>query len=419
MKYDVITIGAGMSGLIASAKALSRGKKTLLIAKGQGTLPLTSGCIDFWGYKLDCLNKIAVNPFAEIGHLIKQRPEHPYAKLYDILPESVGFLKKILSYSGYKLVGSLNENREVLTALGTVRPSSLIPASMAITGRDLVKKVVVIGFKGYGDFYPRMFLDNLENRVFPNAQKKEVKIIDLGIKGNIKSGFLASYLSHEEVLAKIIRECKLAISGGNIGTRISSENILFVFPAVLGEQPDNKIWYKLKNELSAQVIEVPGLPPSIPGQRLENAIMFYLRKMGLEYRRSIEVIGFEAKGDRIISLKALDSSFAEHIIEGEQFILATGSFWGGGLIFNKKVIKEKIFDLPVFSPQKLNNGTLFTSSGQPFHSAGVEIGEDFRALSGWENLYPVGSILAHTNYIAEKSGLGLALATGYKVGSLV
>ena len=206
MKYDVVTIGAGMSGLIASAKALSRGKKTLLIAKGQGALPLTSGCIDFWGYKLDCLDQITVNPFTEIGQLIKQRPEHPYAKVYDILPECVGFLKEILGYSGYKLVGSLKENREVLTALGTVRPSSLIPASMAITGRDLIKKVVVVGFKGYGDFYPRMFLDNLESRIFPRAQK-EIKIIDLGIKSNIKSSFLASYLSHEEVLAKIIREC--------------------------------------------------------------------------------------------------------------------------------------------------------------------------------------------------------------------
>ena len=194
---------------------------------------------------------------------------------------------------------------------------------------------------------------------------------------------------------------------------------MFVFPAVLGEQPDNKIWYKLKNELSAQVIEVPGLPPSIPGQRLENAIMFYLRKMGLEYRRSIEVIGFEAKGDRIISLKALDSSFEEHIIEGEQFILATGSFWGGGLIFNKKIVKEKIFGLPVFCPPKLINGTLLNLNGQPFHSAGIEVRKDFRPLSGWRNLYLVGSILAHTNYIAEKSGLGLALATGYKVGSLV
>jgi len=53
MKYDVVIIGAGMAGLVAAARTASRGKKTLLIAKGEGVLPLTSGCIDFWGYQLD------------------------------------------------------------------------------------------------------------------------------------------------------------------------------------------------------------------------------------------------------------------------------------------------------------------------------------------------------------------------------
>ena len=50
MFYDVIVIGAGLSGLMAAEAAQSQGARVLLLAKGMGSLPLTTGCIDGLGY---------------------------------------------------------------------------------------------------------------------------------------------------------------------------------------------------------------------------------------------------------------------------------------------------------------------------------------------------------------------------------
>jgi anaerobic glycerol-3-phosphate dehydrogenase len=43
MFYDVIVIGAGLAGLMAAEAAQERGARVLILAKGMGTLPLTSG----------------------------------------------------------------------------------------------------------------------------------------------------------------------------------------------------------------------------------------------------------------------------------------------------------------------------------------------------------------------------------------
>jgi anaerobic glycerol-3-phosphate dehydrogenase len=50
MFYDVIVIGAGLAGLMAAEAAQSQGARVLILAKGMGSLPLMTGCIDGLGY---------------------------------------------------------------------------------------------------------------------------------------------------------------------------------------------------------------------------------------------------------------------------------------------------------------------------------------------------------------------------------
>lgn len=419
MIYDAVVIGSGMSGLIAAAKAVSRKKSTLVITKGQGALPLTSGCIDFWGYDLGNPKVPAVNPYAEIVRLAAAKPQHPYAKVLDVLNESAEFLSEILQFSGYTLAGSINENQTVLTALGTKRVSALVPPSMFIQNPREIKKVIAVGFKNYVDFFPQMFLDNLGKTLFPYAIKIPLTI-DLAVAKAIRSSHLSLMLEHENILAKVIDSLQETLNGQNKKECSSRDNsVLTVFPAVLGRNQDLAIWKTLTDSLGVQVIEAPGLPPSIPGQRLYNALVLYLRHHGAEIRYNSEVTGFTIADRNISALTVQDSSDTLHTIRCNSVILATGSFTGGGLVARKDSLVEPIFKLPVVIPEYQHENTQFLSlNGHTFLEAGLEVDDRLHPWSEADNLYAVGSILAHSNYAAEKSGLGVALATGYKAGCL-
>lgn len=425
MKYDVVVIGSGMSGLMAAAKAVSRNKNTLVITKGQGMLPLTSGCIDFWGYQLDNSKAPVSNPYEEIHKLVLRKPEHPYAKVLDVIVESAEFFKEVLQASGCIMAGSIYENKKVLTALGTERITALIPPSMIIKESHKIKKIIAVEFKNYTDFFPQMFLDNLNSTSFSETEKYSLTI-DLGIKENLRSNHLGLLLERESVLTKVINEIQSNLMEQGINTKEQKQkqkqeqdnSMLIVFPAVLGRSSDYAIYKRLTQCLSTQVIEVPGLPPSIPGQRLQKALTHYLRKQGAEFRYNSEVTDFTTKNERITSVMVQDSSDTTRIIEAKSIILATGSFIGGGLVAKKNSLLEPIFKLPVINPHQDDESYLLSIKGQPFLNAGLEVDNLLRPLKDINNLYAVGSILANTNYAAEKSGLGVALSTGYKAGSL-
>lgn len=419
MNYDVAVIGSGMSGLIAAAKAVSQKKNTIVITKGRGVLPLTSGCVDFWGYELDNPKVIALNPYVEISKIASRNPRHPYTKVLDILKESAVFFKDILKLSGCSLSGSIFSNQLVLTALGTERMSCLVPPSMAIPMPAEVKKIIAVGFKNYPDFFPEMFLDNLNNRLFPQAVKKAV-IIDLGIKETVRSSHLSFLLESEKVQKEVIKQLQTQFSGyGKDKGSVFNNSTLFVFPAVLGRTLDNETWKKLVNSLQAQVIEVPGLPPSIPGERIYKALTGFLRQKEAEICYNSEVIDFASENGRITSVVMQDSSHTAKIIEVRSAVLATGSFFGGGIVATKNDLREPIFKIPIVRPENQENkGNFLSLKGQEFLAAGIEVDDQLRPCQNIKNLYAVGSILAHSNYAAEKCGLGLAIATGYKAGSL-
>jgi glycerol-3-phosphate dehydrogenase subunit B len=108
--------------------------------------------------------------------------------------------------------------------------------------------------------------------------------------------------------------------------------------------------------------------------------------------------------------------------------LATGKFIGGGITGTENGIRESVFDLMTVSesfriatsttPQKLTNTIALSHMGHPLFGSGLSVDPQFRPITGAEvhaaeNLYAAGSVLAGYNYPAEKSGLGVAIVTGY------
>src|SRR5512147_1883736 len=81
MFYDVIVIGAGLAGLMAAEASREKGARVLILAKGMGSLPLTSGCIDGLGYFPESSATPVSSPLETLGELKRVNPAHPYSRL--------------------------------------------------------------------------------------------------------------------------------------------------------------------------------------------------------------------------------------------------------------------------------------------------------------------------------------------------
>ncbi len=97
-------------------------------------------------------------------------------------------------------------------------------------------------------------------------------------------------------------------------------------------------------------------------------------------------------------------------------VLASGRFPGGGLHAQREMITETVFNLPVCQPEKRSQWyqlKFFNPNGHCINKAGIETDDAFKPVDKsktpiFKNLYAVGSILAHNDWVRLKSGSGVS-----------
>ena len=102
-------------------------------------------------------------------------------------------------------------------------------------------------------------------------------------------------------------------------------------------------------------------------------------------------------------------------------ILATGRFFGKGLHADRTAIRETLFDLPVDQPpqrDEWHHKDLLHPAGHAINRAGLAVDDCFRPVDVngrrvYARLFAAGSILAHQDWVREKSGSGLAIGSAY------
>ena len=131
LHFDVVVIGAGVAGLTAAARLAEGGARVCVLAKGVGSTHLAPGTVDVLGYAPDRVEA----PAQALPSFVAAHPEHPYALLGI---EAIGsalewFAARIADgpQPGYRYVGGLERNHLVPTAVGAVKPSALVPETMA------------------------------------------------------------------------------------------------------------------------------------------------------------------------------------------------------------------------------------------------------------------------------------------------
>jgi glycerol-3-phosphate dehydrogenase subunit B len=384
IEYDVIVIGAGVAGLTAGAFLAQSGFKVALVTSGEPTACLSTGCIDVCSRNHNPLTGIKELPPAHPFHLVPEKT----------IREALDNFQAAMMDMGIPYVGAPEENRLVLSALGTFKTSCLVPSTMEAAPQDTKDSMHIITFNGLKDFYPSYIISRRKNT--------KLSVYDAGVSSTMG---IASHFEEKEFFEKFrIWLGKLDIQEDKIA-----------FPAVLGLESAAEIVNTIAILMGKPVFEIPTIPPSMPGRRLFNTLKNYFRKKGGDIYWSWPVIGVE-KSRKIIEAVTTTSTGRPNSLNGKAFILATGSFVGGGLTATREAIIENVFNLPVHVPGPRD--TWFDHDYFSFNHgigrAGI-IADSFLRPAGTslENIFVCGSILADTEILKNGCGHGLALATAH------
>ncbi len=389
LMHDVVVIGGGISGLMASIYLAGKGFRTALISRGDPVCCLSTGCID--------VLSTAPHPLDGFGDLPEMHPYHLVGKKG--VEEACKLFKEIMSKSPIPYVGSIRKNREILTPIGTFKTTCLVPQTMAASSGCRDEYVHVISFKGIKDFYPSYITSKLTNTGF--------SLYDAGVPSTLaiaarfeEKGFAADFATWI---------AGLELPPGKVA-----------LPAVLGVNNPVAIMEEISSRIGREVFEIPTLPPSIPGLRLFRGLKAALQDLGGDVFWGMPISSVERHG-RIIEAVTLATPARATRVQGKAFILATGSFVSGGLFATRDSVYEAVFGIPVHVPGARKDWFWndFFTAGHPIEEAGIEVDSSLRPkLAGLENLFVCGSILARSEVMKNHCGHGLALATGLKAAKM-
>ena len=383
-EYDVIIIGAGVSGLTAGALLAGRGYRVALVTKGEPTACLSTGCVDV------CSRDD--NPLSGIRNL---PAEHPY----HLVPEktvidAMNYFKTAMKDVGLPYAGEVDKNRVVMSALGTSKVSCLVPSTMESAPQGNEESIHIVTFRGLKDFYPGYIVSR-----HPHTR---VSVYDAGTASTMS---IAAQFEDKTFFEKFVVWLQ----------KLNIEEDKIAFPAVLGMESAAGIVESLAGFTGKQVFEIPTIPPSMPGRRLFNALKENFRRKGGTIYWAWPVEGIESAGS-LIEAVTTHSEGRPNNINARAFILATGSFVGGGLTATRTAVVENVFHLPVHvtGPRDTWFDNDYFSMNHGIGKAGIITDATLRPKdSHWKNIFVCGGILADTDILKNGCGHGLALATAH------
>jgi glycerol-3-phosphate dehydrogenase subunit B len=407
LHFDAVVIGAGTAGLTAATRLAQDGAKVCVLAKGVGSTHLAPATIDVLGYAPDRVEE----PGAALEKLIAARPDHPYALVgAEVVADALAWFGRTVDAGplpGYAYTGGLERNLMLPTAVGALRPSAMVPETMAAGEAGQLQRVAIVGTPSLRDFHPSLCAGNLR------ASEIEARPINLELKlerADMNALGIARHFDDAQWRARFCAELALALR--------AEEHV--GLPAMLGVRDPHAVLTDLEQRLGRRVWEIPTLPPSVPGMRLYEILRTALRAAGGRLILGAEVITSQRDGGRITSVTTHAAGHDKTYV-APWIVLASGGFASGGIELDSHwVTHERVLGLPLRGVPDAGEprfvGTYLDE--QPLARVGIAVDAELRA-EGTENVFVAGAALPGAAPWREGSGEGIALASGYRAAQLV
>ncbi|MDQ3266836.1 MAG: FAD-binding protein [Myxococcota bacterium] len=415
---EVLVIGGGMAGAIAALSAQRAGARVQVVRRSYGATALSSGAVDVApdvtapGGDLRA-HLIPIQQAAE--QLARVRPLHPYA----VLRASLGRLEESLRFAQGHLdavLAPMGERNLLLpTPAGTAKPTALAQRSQV--GAELTSlpdRFAVVAFTNLPHFDARWVAAGLRQTFQALGRDVQPVVVTVDFWRQLEDALRSPYelallLEEKGAVERLAQALSSAVPAG-IDT--------VLLPPFLG-----RTHARLAEALSAasglRCVETVATSPSVPGVRLQEALDRALGAAGITVLEAeVQPVAFAGGPFALTDGRS---------VHADAVVLATGKFIGGGIVRERHFF-EPLFSLPVFAGARVLGeefvgdllGDQVVSDHLAFR-AGVRVdaslqpvGVDGRAVS--PHLFAAGAVIAGYDPATDKSGLGVAIFTGYLAG---
>ena len=413
---DVLVVGSGMAGFVAALTAASRGKKVRMLTTGMGSLAISGGTIDLLGY---ADGKYTADPWAGMALL---PANHPYRLMgEENVREALHFFQQHMADQRWPMRGATNANGQpcnvhMPTIMGTLKPTYLLPERVNVTALNTARRVLVVSVEGLRDCRPALVVSQL--RRYGSWAHRE--FFELTLPSPLGQAHRsASALDLARLMDKA--QSRQWLTDG-LAARAGSCDLVLL-PPLCGSKAQPETWQAIEKAAGCPVVEMLSIPPGVGGLRLRDALLRALRCYDFEMVENAMALRAEMRGNTCAALIA-EASGQERRHEARTFVLATGGILGGGLTLQPGKVRESVMGLDVAAPADVEQWSSPELFGRHFFaSMGVCVDSamrpvDSQASTYWPNVFFAGRSLGGYDSAAEKSGHGVAVATGWQAGRM-
>lgn len=410
-KLDLVVIGTGMAGAAAAVFAANRGLTTAQVGE-TGEIIFASGYLDLLGVHPPENGRILSDPWVGLVQLARDEPDHPLARLApDIIRTALDEFFRFLEASGLPYRRDAKKNAQVLTPLGTTKPTYAAPETMwaGVKALQDQQPCLLIDIRGLRGFSARQIAAVWDTR-WPKLRTVTIDFPGSDHLTELYTETMARQLEQPQNLAELTARIKPHLK----------DAVVVGLPAILGVRNSLAVAAALAEQLAVPVFEIPTMPPGVPGLRLRDTFSENIAQLGVSLYREKRVQAVRPESDGAFVLTIADHA-GEEMIHAWRVLLAGGRFLGKGLQADQAGIREPLFGLPVYQPlsrREWHRHYFLDPRGHAVNRAGLETDQRMRPLGEkgtpvFRNLYAAGSILAHQDWMRRKCGSGLAIATAY------